>query len=121
MIIVNPNTANEKVFVPSTLKWSINDVSQADSGRDMSGTMYKNKIAMKRKLEMEFKGVDWQKASEITKAFTTNEYFSVKYPDILSGTLETRTFYRGDIETEAYVWWDGKKILSSLSFNIIER
>lgn len=121
MITIYPNTQEELTIVPSSLKWSLNDVSQADSGRDVKGKMYKNRITLKRKLEMEFKGFDWKEASKVCDAFTRNEYFDVNYPDILDGMLETRNFYRGDITTEAFVWWDGKQILATLKFNIIER
>lgn len=118
---------------PSAMKWSLQDVSAADSGRDASGTMIKNRVAQKRKLEFEFNGWDWQQVSNLLKIVSgvnfdgsllpnnTGDYFSVTYPDMLTGTMETRTFYVGDRECPVYVWWDDKKILSQVTFNCIER
>jgi len=105
---------------PSQMKWSLQDVSAADSGRDYTGRMYKNRVAQKRKLEFEFNGWDWTKVSQILQV-VNSEYITVRYPDMMTGAFQTRTFYVGDRETSVYVWWEDSKILSTLTFNVIER
>lgn len=117
--ITNPNGTSITV-VPSSMKWSLQDVSAADSGRDTTGYMYKNMVTQKRKLELEFSGYTWHECSQLLKVINA-EYFTVKYPDMLSETLETRTFYAGDRECPVYTWWDGQKIISKISVNFIER
>lgn len=118
--ITNLDTNTSIEVVPSSMQWSLQDVSAADSGRDVNGYMYKNRVTKKRKLEFEFNGIEWSEAPAILKA-VDSEYFTIEYPDMLSGTMETRTFYRGDIETPVWCWWTDKKILSKVSFNAIER
>lgn len=95
-------------------------VSAADSGRDQGGTMYVNQVTQKVKLEVEFKGLDWQQGSQLLQA-CDSEYVQVQYPDMLTGGYQNKTFYTGDREGEVYIWVSGKQILSSLTFNFIER
>lgn len=118
--IKNLDTNVSITVIPSSMKWSLQDVSAADSGRDVTGYMYKNRVTKKRKLELEFNAIEWSECPALLAA-VDSEYFTVEYPDMLSGTLETRTFYRGDVETPVYCWWTDKKILSTVSFNCIER
>ncbi len=106
--------------VPSAMKWSLQDISSADSGRDYTGLMWKNRIGQKRKLELTFTGYSHAKTAQLMQVVNA-EYFDVTYPDMLSGVVETRTFYAGDRETEVFVWWDGNKVNSSVTFNVIER
>ena len=102
------------------MKWSLQDVSAADSGRDATGFMYKNRVAQKVKLEFEFNGLTWTQVSTLLQIVDT-EYFSVTYPDMKSGTVLTKQMYCGDRECPVYTWWDGQKIISTTSFNVIER
>lgn len=118
--ITNTNTGKSKTLVPSQYKWSLNNVNAADSGRTYDGTMYTNRVTQKRKLELEFHGLSWEEASEVLQV-VNSEYCRIQYPDMLTGALRTGTFYAGDQECSAYVWWTGKKILSTINFNVIER
>jgi hypothetical protein len=81
--------------VPSQMKWSLQDVSAANSGRNTAGKMFKNRVTQKRKLEFEFTGWDWTKVSQILQV-VNSEYITVRYPDMMTGTVQTRTFYVGD-------------------------
>lgn len=121
-MITITNLSNNKTITiaPSSFKWSRMRVSAADSGRDQTGTMYVNQVTQKVKLECEFTGLTWQQGSQLLQA-CDSEYVSVQYPDMLTGTMQTKTFYTGDREGDVYLWWSNKKILSSLTFNFIER
>lgn len=118
--ITNLSNNTSITVIPSAMTWSLNNVNAPDSGRDYTGYMYTNRVTQKRKLELEFSGFDWKEVSDLLKAINS-EYCSVKYPDMLSGTMETRTFYAGDQEAPVYIWWNGQKICSTLKFNLIER
>lgn len=121
MITITNLTSGYSVTVtPSSFKWSLQDVSAADSGRNVEGTMYKNMITQKRKLELEFPARQWTEVSSLLQA-VNSEYFTVRYPDMLSGTFETRTFYCGDREVPVYTWFDNQKVVSNITFNVIER
>ena len=104
---------------PSSFQWGLQDISAAESGRTDDSVMHKNRVAQKRKISLGWKGVDWQTTAQIMTAFNP-EYINVTYPDMLSGTVETRKFYVGDRTAPVKWWWVGNQRLESISFDIIE-
>lgn len=104
---------------PSTFQWGLQDISAAESGRTDDSIMHKNRVAQKRKISLAWNGVDWATTSQILSAFNP-EYVQVTYPDMLSGTNETRTFYVGDRSAPVKWWWVGNQRMESVSFDIIE-
>lgn len=105
---------------PSAFTWGLQDISAAESGRTEDTIMHKNRVGQKRKLSLQWNAVDWQTTSKLINAFDP-EYVKVKYPDMKSGTYETRTFYTGDKSAPVKYWWVNKKLIDSVSFNLIER
>lgn len=105
---------------PSSFSWGLKDVSDSASGRTQDAVMHKNRVAQKRKLSLSWAGPTPEEASIILKAFNP-EYFSVKYPDAMSGTYETRTFYVSDRSAPVKIWTIRNKRYESLSFEVIER
>lgn len=108
---------------PSSFEWGLSDVSGEDAGRvrDASATMYKEYIASKRKLKLEWTGITLAQASAILRAIH-HEYIDVTYPDVLDGGNATRTFYHGDLSSP-FLWHNtlGGTRVSTLSFDLIER
>lgn len=107
------------VKTPSKFGWSLQDVSAADSGRTQDALMWKNRVATKEKISLEWAGVTTAEASAILQAFTA-EYFSVTYHSPLTNSDVTKTFYRGDATAPYYWWVDGGR-METVSFDIIER
>lgn len=105
---------------PSSYTWSLNDVSSANSGRTEDALMHKERVAQKRKLGLTWRMKSWEETAQIMRAFN-NVYMSVRYPDMLSGTYETRIFYRSDPSAPVKMWLDNKKRMETISFNLIER
>lgn len=105
---------------PSSFTWGLQDVSDSDAGRTLDALMHKNRIAQKRKLSLQWNAKDPSETAFILQAFNP-EYINVTYPDALSGTDETRTFYVGDRSAPVWRWFSGKKYYESVSFDIIER
>ena len=105
---------------PSAYTWGLQDVSAAESGRTDDTTMHKNRVGQKRKIDLQWTGKDWQTTAKIMRAFNP-EYINVRYPDMLSGKYETRTFYVGDRSAPVKWWWVGNQRTESISFDIIER
>ena len=105
---------------PSSFTWGLQDVSDSDAGRTMDTVMHKNRIGQKRKISLGWVAKDWATTSLILKAFNP-EYISVRYPDMMSGQYETRTFYVGDRSTPVKLWGTWKKIIDNISVDIIER
>lgn len=105
---------------PSKLTWGLIDVSDSESGRTLDAIMHKNRIAQKRQIQLSWNGPTKEVTSKILKMFNP-EYIKVKYPDAMSGTNETRTFYVGDRDAPVHTWYVGGKRYESVSFNIIEK
>lgn len=112
------NSADVKT--PSKFGWSLMDISAADSGRvEADALMYKNRVAQKEKIELEWAGVTTAEASAILNAFQ-DEYFTVTYHSPLTNGDVTKTFYRGDATAPYYWWVDGGR-MENVAFSIIER
>lgn len=105
---------------PSTYTFGLQDISAADSGRTDDTVMHKNRAGQKRTLSLQWNGKTWAETAQILQAFNP-EYISVRYPDMLSGQYETRTFYVGDRTAPVKWWYVGKQMVESISFNVIER
>lgn len=108
---------------PSKCKYGLMDVSSDDAGRSMdaNATMYKQRIAQKRKLELAWSNPDSDAVSRILKAVNP-EYFYARYWDAMDNQWETRLFYVGD-RTAPLRWFEimGGTRYQELTFDIIER
>lgn len=105
---------------PSSLKWSLQDISDGESGRDDAGYMFKAKIGQKIKLEVSWQAVSPSDASTILNAVDP-EYIYVRYFDAKQGTYRVMEAYVGDRSAPVKIWSDSQQIYESLSFDIIER
>lgn len=105
---------------PSTWQWGLQDVSVGESGRTDDAIMHKNRVAQKRKIMVGYNGVNDETAGIVLRAVNP-EYISVYYYDLMASDFQTRTFYVGDRSSNFKWWWDGKHILESLTFDLIER
>lgn len=105
---------------PATFGWGLQDISASESGRTEDTLMQKNRVGQKRKISLAWNAKNWAETSQILQAINP-EYFKVYYPDMMSGHYETRTFYAGDRDSPVKIWWVGKKIMETVSFDIIER
>ena len=112
---------NVELKCPSAYTYGLQDVSSADAGRTQDAVMHVMRVAQKVKLELEWQGLTWAETAAIMQAFNP-EYIQVKYPDMLSGQYETKTFYTGDKSAPVKQWFSdaGQKIIDKISFNIIE-
>lgn len=108
------------IKTPSSFSWGLQDVSDSASGRTQDAIMHKNRIAQKRKLSLSWAMPTPTEASQILKAFNP-EYVKITYPDTMSGSNETRTFYVGDRTAPVKIWTIGNKRYESISFDVIER
>ena len=110
------------IKTPSVFEVGIQDVSAPDSGRDLSGLMFKNTITQKRTISLEWAYPTPQETAAIINAFMASEYFSVTYWDPTDASAQqTRTFYLGDRSSPIQQWTEDSKLYTSVAFNIIER
>lgn len=109
-----------KVTAPSVFKVDINDLD-GESGRNARGDLIRDRVAVKRKLECEWGPLQNGEISVILQA-VKNEFFDVRYPDPMTGSMQTKTFYVGDRSAPAlYEVSNGKMLWHGLNMNLIER
>ena len=108
------------VLYPSSITWSFNEISSADSGRTLSGKMLKEIVTTKRKLVCSWKLVDDTAASTLLSAIKANTYGSLTYPDAATGTDQTKTMYTSD-PTAEMVAVHNNKCIWNISFEFIEQ
>lgn len=111
---------NQKIKTPTTLEFSINDVSASDAGRTSNGLMHKNRVTRKRKMVLTWSGTTPAETKSLLQTFSA-EYVDVTYYDPLAGTTQTRTFYSGDQTLPVKRWSANNKIFEQVSFDLIER
>ena len=107
---------------PDAIGWGLQDISSSDAGRvlDSSNTMYKNRTSQKRKVSLSWTNPSLEDASAILRMFNP-EYVYVRYLDVMSGEYETRQFYMGDRSAPFRMITVNGAVISTLSFDIIER
>ena len=92
------------------------DLDNGDSSvRTADGTLTRDRIAVKRQIEMSFNALSWDKFSAILQAMS-GVFFDFYYPDPMDGIYATRTFYVGNrpatfvIEKNGIITWGGLKV-----------
>lgn len=99
---MNPVTSIGGVSVkaPSSYKLGSQDVVAPGAGRSLNATMQKKTVAQKLRIDLEWKMMSYADATKLLNA-TSGEFFSATILG-LNGTMQTKTFYRGDIQADFY-------------------
>lgn len=105
---------------PASMTWSIQDVDADSSGRNQSGDMCRDRVTVKRKLTLEWPPLTVAKCSTLLNA-VTDVFFTVSYPDALTGAVRSMTAYVGDRTSPMYSCINGEPLWEGLSMNFIER
>ena len=78
-------------FVVTTL-----DLDNGESTvRTADGTLNRDRIAVKKQIEMTWAALTWSEVSSLLQAMS-EIFFEVYYPDPATGQYETKTFYAGN-------------------------
>lgn len=101
---------------PSTWNWSYQDLSSDDSGRDLSGTMHKDIVSVKRKNECSWMNVQPSVARSVMAAAKSAVFVSFRYYDVFDNALKNITVYTGDITASAQQSQGGLVWTITLSF-----
>lgn len=101
---------------PSSWTWSYQDLSSDDSGRDLSGTMHKDVVSVKRKNECSWQNVSPSVAKKIMTAAKSSVFVPFKYYDLFSESIKQITVYTGDIKATAQNAQGGLVWTVNLSF-----
>ena len=109
MAIISVGAIDSEVLtaLPAHFSMSVivQDIDAATTTRSANGTMLRDRVAggetAKRKIEMEWAGLDAQKVSQILQSIG-DEFFKVRYPDTYTGMDRIAVFYVGDRTAEMY-------------------
>ncbi len=121
MSILQINKLN--IADPMTLTWDIYDLDSEDgAGRNQLGEMFRDRVAVKRKINCTWGPMEPLEMSILLKAMD-NVFFTLRYPDAHDGAYREGEFYVGDRSTPMYVWNNDKQkfLWEGLSANFIER
>lgn len=130
MAIISVGAIDSEVLTalpaPKTMSVIVQDIDAATTTRSANGTMLRDRVAggstAKRKIEMEWAGLNAQKVSQILQSIG-GEFFKVQYPDTYTGTERTAVFYVGDRTADMYSYnLHGNGVVwRSLKANFIEQ
>ena len=104
---------------PYKYEWSLQRVSAGESGRSDDAVMHVNQVAQKRKIQLAWRTKTPAETATILQAVNP-EYIWVRYWDMLDAQYETRKFYTGDRAAPVKLWNTGKKIIETITVDIIE-
>ena len=92
------------------------DLDNADSTtRTAYGTLNRDRIAVKRQIEMTWGVLEWPTISSLLQSMS-GVFFDLYYPDPMEGDYVTRTFYVGNRPTpfalnkNGTILWSGLKV-----------
>jgi hypothetical protein len=106
------------VKTPKKLTVGIYDVAK-NADRNAAGEILIDRVAVKRKIECEWGALTNSEISTILGS-VTDVFFTVKYPDPLTGTEKTITAYVGDRTAPIYKD-SGTPLWEGLTMNLIEK
>ena len=101
---------------PTELSVTPLDLDNADSTtRTADGTLNRDRVAVKRQVEMTFGVLSWAKMSALLTSMN-GVFFDLYYPDPMDGDYSTRTFYVGNrpasfaFNKNGTILWSGLKV-----------
>lgn len=106
------------IAAPSVYEVTIQDLD-GESNRNASGDMIRDRIAVKKKINLEWPPLSQREISTLLNA-VSSVFFMVTFPDPQQGMI-TKTMYVGDRTASAYVYIKGEVKWSGLKMNFIEK
>lgn len=103
---------------PAKLSVQVLDVD-GNATRNAQGTLIRDRIAVKRKLQCTFPALTWSQASTLLTAISATS-FSVTYPDPQTGAMATKTMYVGDRTNPVLKLTSGVYYWDQIQFDLIE-
>ncbi len=103
------------------LKWQRNDVDGWEAGRAMDGTMYRQRISSKVRLDISCHPLKTSETSVVLSAIKP-EYVTVTYTDPELGANRTATFYSNNNPASFLIRKpNGDEYWSEITFPLVER
>jgi hypothetical protein len=118
-------------FLPFTMADGIkiirNDVDSDDSGEMLDGTIRRDRVIMRRRIEVQLGGGEHFPTGFTTSEINTinnalwPEFVDVEFLDPFTGNVITREFYISTVPTTTFIEIDDKVMWRPFSFNMIEK
>jgi len=109
------------VKTPMTVTWGLSDISSEDSGRTRDGAMHKDVVTQKRTLKVRWGDMDWSEAVIISRfCKRAGVQVTLTFPDIMEGTIISKSFYTGDIEAPYRMWTNQAQRVQYINCDFIE-
>lgn len=106
------------IATPKVYEVTISDLD-GESNRNANGDLVRDRIAVKRKLTLEWPPLSQSQISTLLNA-VSSVFFSCEFIDPQSGVL-TKTMYVGDRTAPAYQVIDSEVKWSGLKMNFVEK
>lgn len=104
--------------MPKSMVIGVSDID-GDTHRNLAGNIVRDRIAVKRKLELEWGPLN-QSEIQVLLNSVSSVFFDVTYIDPQLGTV-TKNMYVGDRTAPVYLIINGEAKWSGLKMNFIER
>lgn len=97
------------------------DIDNGESTvRTANGTLNRDRVAVKRQIDMSWGILTWPQVSSILQAMS-GVFFDFYYPDPMTGTYVTKSFYVGNRPCPVAYSKDGILLWSGLKVTLTER
>ena len=106
------------IATPKVYEISVSDLD-GESNRNANGVLIRDRIAIKRKINLEWGPLSQSEISTLLNA-VSSVFFTVNFPDPQLGLI-TKTMYVGDRTSPAYQYVNGQVKWSGLKMNFIEQ
>ena len=106
------------IATPKTFEVTVSDLD-GNSERNANGQLIRDRIAVKRKINLEWSPLTQAESSKLLNA-VSDVFFTVEFPDPQLGII-SKTMYVGDRTTPAYSYINGVIKWSGLKMNFVER
>ena len=106
------------IATPKIYEATVSDLD-GESNRNAAGQLIRDRIAVKRKLNLEWGPLSQSEIAPILNA-VSGVFFTVTFPDPQLGMV-TKTMYVGDRTSPAYQFKNGEVKWSGLKMNFIEK
>ena len=106
------------IATPKTFEVTVSDLD-GESERNANGQLIRDRIAVKRKINLEWSPLTQAESSKLLNA-VSDVFFTVEFPDPQLGII-SKTMYVGDRTTPAYSYINGVIKWSGLKMNFVER
>ena len=103
------------------LKWTRNDIDGPDAGRNMAGTMLRQRVTTKVRLDVTCRPLT-SAESHIVLSAIKPEYVTVQYTDPEEGTTVTKSMYANNNPASFLIRKkNGEEYWNGITFPLVER